>query len=190
VSTEAEIVAAAIEASGPKMPTPAFLDAVARVKALAPSQEDICDALPAENAVEVVGVRGEKRIDYKGIRIKDASGGLNRSAKNLIDLHRPAAEAGRDITAKQAAGDYEYKPQHTAEVERKQPLAADVAVRIARTHGLTDVRALRPGRARYHGRSIRDENGVPNLWMDAERRLVRIALVGTRESSRVEVYAV
>lgn len=181
----------AMEAGEPvSMPGPAFAEAIAKVDALKPSQADINAALPAENAVEVVGVRGVKRIDYKGIRIKNKSGDLNRAGKNLIDMHKPSALAGADISAKMAAGDYAYKPQHTAEVERKQVLSPDVAARIARSEGLTDVRALRRGRSRYHGRSVTDEAGVPNLWLDEERRLVRIALVGTRESQRVEVYAV
>lgn len=167
-----------------------FQEAMTKVDAAKPSQADISAALPDQFAVEVTGVRGEKRIDYKGVPIRNADGTLNKAGKNLLDLHAPAARVGADVTEKLKAGDYDDQPQHTEERERKQPLSADVALRVARAQKLTDVRALRPHRSRYHGISITDENGVPNLWMNEDRRLVRIALVGTRESSRVMVYLV
>ena len=161
------------------MPT-AFTEAIAKVEAAKPSQSDVCDALPDECAVEAEGVRGEKRIDYKKVPIRNADGTLNKAGKNLLDLNRPAAEAGKDIVEKLRAGDLDDKPQMAAEVERKRPLDPRVAAKVA------EMRGLRPARA--CGIRAEDETGRPNLWRDSNGHLVRIALVGTRESSRIETY--
>ncbi len=165
---------------------PDWFEAQAKLKALEPSQGDIIDALPEECAVEVVGVHGDKRIDYKGVPIKNADGTKNRYAKNLIDMHRPAAVAGAEISQKLHGGDYAARSQNTSEVERKQPLDAETANRVARARDLIRVHSRN---RTFRGRSICDAVGVPNLWLTSSGGLVRIALVGTRESSRVEIYS-
>jgi hypothetical protein len=166
---------------------PDWFEAQAKLKTLEPTQSDIIDALPEECAVEAVGVHGEKRIDFKGVPIKNADGSLNKYAHNLIDMHRPAAVAGSEMTQKLQGGDYAERAQQTAETERVQPLDAETANRIARARDL--VRAPAYGSRTFRGRSVADAAGVPNLWITADGRLVRLALVGTRASSRVEVYS-
>lgn len=167
---------------------PDWFEAQAKLKALEPSQADICDALPEECAVEVVGVHGEKRIDYKNIPIKNADGTKNKYAKNLIDMHRPAAVAGAQMSEKLAGGDYAAKPQTSNEKERRQYADTEMLERVARGRDLMRVHAPR-GSRRYRGRAVDDIFGVPNLWLTEDGRLVRIALVGTRETSRVEVHS-
>lgn len=162
---------------------PDYFEAVTKLKALEPSQSDICDALPEECAVEATGVHGEKRIDFEKVPIKDASGDLNQYGKNLIDMHQPAAVAGSELTKKLAGGDFAPRPQTTGERERKQPLDPNTAERIAKTRNLMRVHSKR----RFRGLHVCDSDGVPNLWLDERGRLVRIALVGTRQSQRVEI---
>lgn len=158
----------------------AFQEAMAKVDAAKPSQADICDALPEECAVEVTGVRGEKRIDYKKVPIRNADGSLNRYGKNLIELHEPAAKAGSDIVDRMQAGDLEDRPEQ----EHKRPLDPEIARRVAEHRGLVAV----PGNV-CRGRSVRDETGQPNLWLNRTTgRLYRMALVGTEHSARVETY--
>lgn len=161
-----------------------FAEAIAKVDAARPSQADICDALPEQCAVEVEDVYGAKRIDYKGVPIKNADGTLNRYGKNLIDMHAPAAHAGAEIVDKLRAGDYDDEPEPTAERERVRPLDPDVASRVAERRGLVAVRG-----ERVRGRSVRDASGVRNLWLEPSTgRLFRMAFVGTERSARVETY--
>ena len=163
-----------------------WFEAQAKLKALEPSQSTISESLPDECAFEVVGPHGEKRIDYKGVPIKNADGTPNKYAKRLVDMHRPAAEAGAEMSQKMAAGDYaDHVPVDAT--ERKHPIDPDLMERLARGRGLMLAHA--EGGARlYRGRSICDECGVPNLWLDKSGRLVRMALIGTQHSQRVEVY--
>ena len=166
-----------------------FQQAIAKQEAAKPSQADISSALPEECAVQVTGVRGKKRVDYKKVKIRNADGSLNKYGKNLLDLHRPAALAGADIVPKLNAGDLDDKPQHTADVERKHPLDPRIAENVARSRGLTPVRGERAP-LRLGAVHVRDETGTPNLWLDKDGRLHRMAFVGTEESQRVETYRV
>ena len=170
-----------------RIPGVAFVEAVARQRALAPTPSDMKDAIPEEFATEVVGIRGKKRTDYKGIRIKDKSGALNKTAKNMIDMHRPAAEAGKDFSERYRAGDLDAKAQQAHEVERKHAASPDVLARCAKACELEPVPVTR---GRFRGREVCDETGAFNLWLDEHGKTVRIALVGTRESMRTEVYRV
>lgn len=160
-----------------------------KVRAARPSQSDICDALPEENAVEVTDERtGKKRIDYKGVKIKNADGTLNKYGKNLIDMHAEHHRVGVEVEEKKRHGDYAEKAQHTADIERKWPLDPVIAERVAKARKLMRVHAP-PGKRTFRFLNICDVNGIPNLWFDENGRLVRMAMVGTRESQRVEVYS-
>jgi hypothetical protein len=175
----------------------AFADEVLKVKSLRPSQSYIADVLPDEFAVEVdTTVRdengevvrpGEKRIDYEGVPIKNADGSLNKYGKAIIEMHEPAGHAGVDIDAKLKSGDFDDKQQTVEERERKHPVTREMVARIAENQKLRPVPTRGP---RFRGRSVTDEAGLQNLWLNEAGRLVRIALVGTTRSKRVELYSV
>lgn len=48
---------------------------------------DFSGVLPDQYAVEVTNARGETRVDYKGVPIKNADGTLNKYGKALIEAH-------------------------------------------------------------------------------------------------------
>ena len=180
------------EAPEPELKSEVTMDYVLarkKVRAARPTPSDMADALPEECAVEVVDERtGTKRIDYKGIKIKNADGTLNKYGKNLIEMHEKHHAVGVEIEQKHRAGDFASRAQHTSEVERKWPLNPDIAERVAKARGLMRVHVPR-GKHTFRGRSICGSEPVPNLWFDKDGRLVRLAMVGTRESQRVEVYS-
>lgn len=72
-------------------------DAYAKVVAAQAPQGDVNDALRGLEGVEVENVDGTKRIDYPAIPLKTADGKLTRYAKNLIDMHAPAARVGAEV---------------------------------------------------------------------------------------------
>jgi hypothetical protein len=171
-----------MQTDGPIEVPAGFQEAMAKVDAAKPSQADICDALPEECAVEVTTLRGEKRIDYKKIPVRNADGTANKYAKNLADLHAPAARIGAEVVDKLVAGDYDDHDEQAFERERKLPLSPDIAERAAVRQGLRPVKSEGEW---LNGRWRRPETG---LWVNADGRLVRLALVGTSRSARIEVY--
>lgn len=64
---------------------------------------DFRGVLPDEYAVEVTNARGEARVDYKGVPIKNADGTLNKYGKALIEAHetpnRRESELASEINA-------------------------------------------------------------------------------------------
>jgi hypothetical protein len=150
---------------------PGFQKAIAKQDSLRPTPGDLADAIPGEFAVEtIVPARGvnwpaRKRIDYKGIRLRNADGTPNKTAKNLIDLHEPAARAGVDIVDKLHAGDYAERAATAAEREeqgKQQYLAVTAAERYAKQKKL-----------KHAGRRIGD--ALENLWSDHNGTMVRLA---------------
>lgn len=70
---------------------------------LKPSQGDIDDALKGLPQVEVRTAKGETRIDYPEVPLTNADGTPNRYAKNLMDLHAPAARKGDEVSREVSA---------------------------------------------------------------------------------------
>lgn len=71
------------------------LDAIVAAERAKPSRGDIKDAFRGLEPTEVVDpVSGETREDFANIPLKNADGSLTKHAKNLMDLHAPAARAG------------------------------------------------------------------------------------------------
>lgn len=161
-----------------------FQEAIAKQDELRPTPSDLADAIPAEFAVEtIVPARGvnwpaRKRIDYKGIRLRNADGTLNKTGKNLLDLHAPAGRFGADIIPKLQAGDYS---RVEVTVERLLPYDERTAARWASLSGL---RAIRRFGEWLNGRYRRP---AWNLWWDGDA-LVRMAFVGAPTSRRIVVY--
>lgn len=126
------------EPRGVKVPD-AFSDAIAKMDAARPSPSDMADAVPDEFAVEVdVPARGEnwkatKRIDYKGVGIRNADGTLNKVGKDMLDLYGPSRRLGADIMDRLNAGDLADRPE--IEPARLAPLAPELEARIAERKG-------------------------------------------------------
>lgn len=126
------------EPRGTKVPD-AFSDAIAKMYAARPSASDMADAIPDEFATEVdVPARGEnwkasKRIDYKKVRIRNADGTLNKTGKDLLDLHGPARRMGAEIMDRLNAGDMADAPP--VEQPRLAPLSPDLELRTAERKG-------------------------------------------------------
>ena len=161
-----------------------FQKAIAKEDSLRPTPSDLAAAIPDEFAVEtIVPARGvnwpaRKRIDYKGIRLRNADGTPNKIAKNLVELHRPAARYGADIIPKLQAGDY-----NRAEVVVEELLPYDEAT-ATRWAAVSGLRPLRRGGEWLTGCYRRPER---NLWWDGEA-LVRMAFVGSPTNRRIVVY--
>lgn len=117
----------------------AFTEAIAKMDAARPSPSDMADAIPDEFATEVVvPARGKncpatKRIDYKGVKLRNADGTLNKVAKDSLDLYGPARRLGAEIMDKLNAGDLADAPK--AEPPRLAPLDPALESRIAERKG-------------------------------------------------------
>jgi hypothetical protein len=152
-----------------------FVEAIAEQDAARPSPSDLKDAIPDEFAVEtIIPARGvnwpaETRVDYRRVRIKNADGTLNKTGKNLVDLHRPQARIGGEINERLREGDFAPKPKPRVE-ERRFPLSAAAIVGFATRAGLV------PGKGHCIGQH--DVFGIPNLWRDKRGQLVRVIAIG------------
>src|SRR5689334_17117745 len=91
------------------------------------------DAISDQFAVEVEGVRGEKRIDYKKIPIRNADGSLNRNGRALLEINAPALRMGQEVADKMKAHDY--RPEPEREPPRTEPLDPRIARRQASERG-------------------------------------------------------
>lgn len=93
-----------------------------KVTPYTPSQGDVDDALKGLPPTPVVTPEGVESVEYRDIPLKHADGSLTRYAKNLIDLHAPAARAGASFAGEVVAG------MDRAEVERAdgRPVALPV----------------------------------------------------------------
>jgi len=171
-----------LEQDPARVPGEEWVEAVKKVTSLRPSQADISSAMPEQFAVEAEGPRGEKRIDYIGVPVKNADGTPNKYAKRLIDMHEPAAKAGADLTAKLAAGDYDQKPD--TETPRNRESDPSLLPRSAERRGL---RPVPRQRGYYFGRPVLDVWGHFNLWLDEHGRLRRLVLHGTQRNMTLEV---
>jgi hypothetical protein len=165
-----------------------FVEAIAEQDAARPTPSDLKDAIPDEFAVEtIVPARGknwpaEKRVDYRRIRIHNADGTLNKTGKNLVELHRPQARIGGEINERLREGDFAPKPKPKVE-ELRFPLSAAAIVGFAARAGLV------PGKGHCIGQN--DVFGIPNLWRDKAGKLVRVIAIGESPLSvRIETYPV
>lgn len=76
------------------------MDAIASQHRAKPSQGDINDALRGLEPTLVEDGMGGVREDYARIPLKNADGSLSKYAKNLMDLHAPAAAKGEAVAEK------------------------------------------------------------------------------------------
>lgn len=77
------------------------MDTLVRVQRAKPSQGDIKDALRGLEPTPVEDpLTGETREDFANVPLKNADGTLTKYAKNLMDLHAPAARASDDASHK------------------------------------------------------------------------------------------
>lgn len=114
--------------------TPEAVADVARVVAARPSQSDIVSAMPAENAVVSRDARGNERVDFKGVRIKNADGTLNKYGRRMLDMHKKQAQLSAELSAKVSAS----VPTETLLSGDGKPLKvpARLADAVARARGL------------------------------------------------------
>lgn len=111
---------------------------VAKVRDAAPKQSDIDGAMPRECAVPAVDARGQERIDYVGVPLKNADGSPTKYAKSLVELHRPQAEAGAALSQRLAGS----APAPEIVVDRsgrKLPLPPRLAEAVAKARGFKPV---------------------------------------------------
>lgn len=110
---------------------------VAKVVAARPSQSDISSAMPAENAVAVTGPDGNERVDYVGVKIRNADGTLNKYGRRMVEMHRKQAELGHELSQKVSGA----TPVEVLRTGDGQPLEvpARLADAVARTRGLRAV---------------------------------------------------
>lgn len=117
--------------------TPEAVADVARVVAARPSQSDIVSAMPAENAVHTRDAYGRERVDFKGVKIKNADGTLNKYGRRMLDLHKKQSQLGAELSAKVSAS----VPTETLRTGDGRPLKvpARLADAVARARGLRSV---------------------------------------------------
>lgn len=110
---------------------------VAKVVAARPSQSDIISAMPAENAVVSHDARGNERVDFKGVKIKNADGTLNKYGKRMVEMHRKQSKLAGELSLKVSAT----VPMETLRAGDGQPLKvpARLADAVARARGLRAV---------------------------------------------------
>lgn len=110
---------------------------VARVTAARPTQSDISSAMPAENAVHTQDAHGASRVDYRGVKIKNADGTLNKYGRRLIEMHEKQARLGAELSLKVSGA----TPVETLRTGDGQPLKvpARLADAVARARGLRAV---------------------------------------------------
>lgn len=77
------------------------------------------DAFSDEYAVEKTDVRGNKRIDYEGVPLRNADGTLNAAGKAFLEIYEPADRVEQEVVEKAAAGDFDERPETEADRERK-----------------------------------------------------------------------
>jgi len=79
------------------------IESYVAVQAAKPSQRDIKDAMKGlEPTLVEDPMTGETREDFANVPLKNADGSLTQYAKNLIDLHAPAAKASETASEKMA----------------------------------------------------------------------------------------
>jgi len=92
------------------------------------------DAFSDEFAVEVEDVRGETRVDHKGIPIRNADGTLNAAGKAWLEINEPVDRLEQEIADRMRADDYQ--PEPGPEPPRTEPLGFDLEARVAKKRGL------------------------------------------------------
>lgn len=108
------------------------------MKAARPSASDIASAMPRENAVVSTDpTTGRERVDYEGVKIRNADGTLNKVGRRMLDLHAPQARLAAELSQKVSAG----VPTETLRAGDGQPLKvpARLADAVARARGLRAV---------------------------------------------------
>jgi hypothetical protein len=124
------------------------------------------DAFSDEFAVEVEGVRGEKRIDHEKVRIRNADGTLNKAGRAWMDITDAVDKVEEVIGEKIRANDYE--PDPVVVKPRVEALGRELEDRVAKQRGLVRVK------------TPRDAHGHPlvlwgrGLFRDAQGRYRRL----------------